>query len=196
MTPVFLDQTQIDPLERSGAGIAVAALGAAATVWALATISLRFAYTSYDPVVFGFVCAAAAAWDEERLIQTTIIAAWGVVAGAAAVLLNAGISIPLVPWIVTGAGVALATATLGRRPARMIAAVPAGALATLSGYVLGAYLLPAEAEQLPGIGYASLAQPMAALMLVVISVLMITVPRRGEPQIVINRYRQKSSRLP
>ena len=196
MPTVFLDQTQTDPPERSGAGIAVGAVAAAATVWALASISLRFGYTSYDPVVFGFVCAAAAAWDGQQLIQTMITATWGVVAGAAGALLGAGMSIPLVPWIVTGAGVALAAAALSRIPTRMVAAVPAGALATLSGYVLGSYFFPVKPEQVLGSGYPSLAQPVAALMLVVISALMITAPRRGEPQIVINRYRQKPYRHP
>ena len=191
-----MDQTRTESLERSSLGIAVGAVVAAAAMWALATISLRFGYTSYDPVVFGFVCAAAAAWQEKHLMLTTITAAWGIVAGSAGALLSTATMVPLLPWIVTGAGVALATGALGRTPIRMVVAVPAGALATVSGYILGAYLLPVNAGPLSGDGYAGLAQPMAALMLVVIAALMITGARRDEPQILINRYRQKSSRHP
>ena len=194
MASLFLDQTKMESPERNGSAIAGAAVIAAVAVWALASFSIRLGYTSFDPAIVGFVCAAAAAWREEHPLQTLITAAWGVVAGVAGMLLGTVAPMDIVPWIVTGGGVALATAALSPMPVRMIAAVPAGALATVGGYIVGSYLFPMNKGQLVDYGFAGLAEPLAALTLVVIAGLMTTGPRRGEPQIVVSRYQQKPSR--
>jgi len=196
MASLFLDQMKTESLERTGSATAGAALIAAVTVWALASLSIRLGYTSLDPAIVGFVCAAAAAWREEHLLRTLIMAAWGVVAGVAGMLLGAFAPMDMVPWIVTGGGVALAMSSLGHMPVRMIASLPAGALATVGGYIVGTYLLPVNDRQLTAYGTAGLAEPLAALTLVVIASLMTTGPHSGEPRIIVSRYRQKSSRHP
>jgi len=196
MASPFLDQTKTESLERSGSAIAGAAVIAAVAVWALVSLSIRLGYTSFDPAIVGFVCAAAAAWREDHLLRTLIMAAWGIVAGVAGMLLGTIAPMDMVPWIMTGGGVALVTSSLSRMPVRMIASVPAGALATMGGYIVGAYLLPAGAGQLTDYRMAGLAEPLAALTLVVIASLMAMGPYSGEPKIIVSRYRQKSSRHP
>ena len=196
MASIPIGQTKNESLERSGSGIAGAAVIAAGAVWALASLSIRLGYTLFDPAMVGFVCAAAAAWREEHLFRTLVVAAWGVVAGVAGMLLGTVVPMGMIPWIVTGGGVALATTSLSRMPVRMIAAVPAGALATVGGYIVGSYLLPMNKGQLVDYGFAGLAEPLAAFALVIIAALMTTGLRAGEPQIVISRYQHKSSRRP
>jgi len=194
MSTPLLKQSQRDPAERSGSAIAAAAVVSALAVWALASISVRLEYTRFDPVMVGFVCAAAAGWHHERFTPTAIAAACGTVAGIAGLLVGNFIAIDLIPWLFVGAGVALATAWPVGLPVRTIAAVPAGALAAAGGFTIGTYVLPVAEETMLGYGFADLSEPLAALSLVAIASLISTRPGGGKPKIYVARYHQKGSR--
>jgi len=190
MGSTFPDRPKTGPPDGNGPAIACAAATAAVTVWALASVLLRIGYTWADPVLVGLV-AAAAARSAERPLQMLVTAAWGVAAGAAGALLGTLVPVGWVPWFVTGGGVALAAAWPVGSPLRSVAAVPAGALATVGGHTIGTYLLPVSSDVFVVHGFAGFAEPVAASMLVVVASLMTGPRHRGEPRIYISRYQQK-----
>ena len=193
MASTLLPQPRTGSLERTGLAIAGGAAMAAVAVWALASISIRIGYSYVDPALVGLVCAGAAAWSERPTFSTLTTALWGAVAGVAGVLLGTIVPTSSIPWIVMGAGVALAVVWPTRIALWTIASIPAGALAAIGGHTVGTYLLPVSSELLVTYRMAGLAEPTAAFMLVVVATLIATTPGHGIGQIYISRYQQKAS---